>query len=151
MSLQEKINEDLKRSMKEKAEPALSTLRMLKSDIQYELTKTGSSTIPDEQIIQIIKRNISKRKDTALEYHKVSRVDLATKEEQEAAFLQEYLPPSIPDAEIESIVLRAIAELGAKNPSDIGKVMGKVMGELKGKNVEGSIVSTLVKKNLVQS
>ncbi len=151
MSLQEKINDDLKRSMKEKAEPALSTLRMLKSDIQYELTKTGSSTIPDEHIIQIIKRNISKRKDTAQEYHKANRIDLATKEEQEASFLYEYLPPSIPESEIESVVIRIISEMGAKSPSDTGKVMGKVMGELKGKNVEGSVVSTLVKKNLVQS
>ncbi|NBU96610.1 MAG: GatB/YqeY domain-containing protein [Spirochaetia bacterium] len=151
MSLQEKINEDLKRFMKEKAEPALSTLRMLKSDIQYELTKTGSSAIPDEQIIQIIKRNISKRKDTAHEYHKANRIDLAVKEEQEASFLQEYLPPSIPESEIESVVIRVITEMGAKSPSDAGKVMGKVMGEFKGKNVDGSLVSSLVKKNLVQS
>lgn len=148
MSLQEKLNEDLKKFMKEKKEPALSTLRMLKSDIQYELTKTGSSSIPDDQVLQIIKKNISKRKDTALEYRKANRNDLAEKEEVEANFLQDYLPPSLPLEEVERIILSVINQMGAKSPSEMGKVMGRVMAELKGKNVEGSLVSELVKKNL---
>jgi len=151
MSLQEKINEDLKRSMKERSEPALSTLRMLKSDIQYELTKTGSSSISDDQVLQIIKKNISKRRDTSQEYSKANRQDLAEKEDKEADFLHGFLPPSIPESELETVVLRVISEIGAKSPSDMGKVMGKVMLEFKGKNVEGSVVSALVKKNLTPS
>jgi uncharacterized protein YqeY len=151
MSLQEKINEDLKRSMKERLEPALSTLRMLKSDIQYELTKTGSSSISDDQVLQIIKKNISKRRDTSQEYSKANRQDLAEKEDKEADFLHGFLPPSIPESELETVVLRVISEIGAKSPSDMGKVMGKVMLEFKGKNVEGSVVSALVKKNLTPS
>jgi len=151
MSLQEKLNDDLKRSMKEKLEPGLSTLRMIKSDIQYELTKTGGSSISDEAILQIIKKNIAKRRDTALEYRKASRIDLAEKEEQEANFLQDYLPPMVPESEIQELVIKIIQELGAKSPSEMGKVMGKVMGELKGKNVDGSLVSNLVKKNLTLS
>jgi len=148
MSLQEKINEDLKRSMKERLEPALSTLRMLKSDIQYELTKTGSTSIPDDHVLQIIKKNISKRRESSQEYNKANRQDLAEKEDREADFLQGFLPPSVPESELEKVVLRVISEIGAKSPSDMGKVMGKVMLELKGKNVEGSVVSALVKKNL---
>jgi uncharacterized protein YqeY len=151
MSLQEKINEDLKRSMKERLEPALSTLRMLKSDIQYELTKTGSSTIPDDHVLQIIKKNISKRRDTSQEYNKANRQDLAEKEDKEADFLQSFLPPSVPETELQEIITRVISEMGAKSPSEIGKVMGRVMLELKGKNVEGSVVSALVKKNLSPS
>ena len=151
MSLQKKINEDLKRSMKERLEPALSTLRMLKSDIQYELTKTGSSSISDDQVLQIIKKNISKRRDTSQEYSKANRQDLAEKEDKEADFLHGFLPPSIPESELETVVLRVISEIGAKSPSDMGKVMGKVMLEFKGKNVEGSVVSALVKKNLTPS
>ncbi len=151
MSLQEKINEDLKRSMKERLEPALSTLRMLKSDIQYELTKTGSSSISDDQVLQIIKKNISKRRDTSQEYSKANRQDLAEKEDKEADFLHGFLPPSIPESDLETVVLRVISEIGAKSPSDMGKVMGKVMLEFKGKNVEGSVVSALVKKNLTPS
>ena len=127
MSLQEKINEDLKRSMKERLEPALSTLRMLKSDIQYELTKTGSSSISDDQVLQIIKKNIAKRRDTSQEYSKANRQDLAEKEDKEADFLHGFLPASIPESELETVVLRVIAEIGAKSPSDMRKVMGKVM------------------------
>ncbi len=148
MSLQQKINEDLKQAMKSKREPDLSTLRMLKADLQYELTKTGSSTLEDNQVIQIIKKNISKRKDTAQEYRKASRIDLAEKEESEAKFLESYLPPSVPEEEISALADKTIAEMGAKSSSDIGKVMSKVMAELKGKNVEGALVSKIVKSKL---
>jgi uncharacterized protein len=151
MSLQEKINEDLKHSLKERIEPALSTLRMLKSDIQYELTKTGLSSISDEQVMLIVKRNISKRRDTAQEYKKANRLDLAEREENEANFLQDFLPPSLPESELIPIIQHILSELGANSPSDMGKVMGRVMAELKGKNAEGSLVSSLVKKFLTSS
>ncbi|MCX7998499.1 MAG: GatB/YqeY domain-containing protein [Leptospiraceae bacterium] len=148
MSLQVKINEDLKQAMKNKKEPDLSTLRMLKSDLQYELTKTGASTLDDNTVLQIIKKNISKRKDTAEEYRKAGRNDLAEKEESEAKFLESYLPPSVPEAEIQVLADKIIAELGAKSASDVGKVMGRIMAELKGKNVEGALVSKIVKSKL---
>lgn len=148
MSIQQKINEDLKQAMKTKKEPDLSTLRMLKSDLQYELTKTGASTLDDSLVLQIIKKNISKRKDTAEEYRKASRLDLAEKEEAEAKFLESYLPPSVSEEEISALADKVIAEVGAKSSSDIGKVIGKIMNELKGKNVEGALVSKIVKSKL---
>jgi uncharacterized protein len=148
MSLQIQINEDLKSAMKEKREPDLATLRMLKADIQYELTKTGNAVLGDDQILQIIKKNIAKRKDTALEYRKASRMDLAEKEEKEAAFLETYMPPSLPETEILAVVEKVLAEMGKVPPSESGRVMGKVMAELKGKNVEGSVVSNIVKTKL---
>jgi hypothetical protein len=148
MSLQLKINEDLKLALKAKKEPDLSTLRMLKADIQYELTKTGNSSLADEVILQIIKKNIAKRKETALEYRKAQRIDLAEKEEAEAQFLETYLPPAVPEEEIRQLVEKAIQELNVSSIKDMGKVMGKVMGELKGKNVEGSLVSSIVKSKL---
>lgn len=148
MSLQLKINEDLKQAMKSKKEPDLSTLRMLKADLQYELTKTGVSTLDDSVVLQIIKKNITKRKDTAEEYKKAGRNDLAEKEESEAKFLESYLPPSVPESEIDALAEKIIAELGAKSSSDIGKVMGKIMTELKGRNVEGALVSKIVKSKL---
>ncbi len=148
MSLQLQINEELKIALKEKKEPDLSTLRMLKADIQYELTKTGNSTIPDDLILAIIKKNLSKRKESASEYRKANRIDLAEKEEVEAKFLEKFIPPSLPEEEIRKVIVAAVESMGAKSPSDAGKVIGKVMGELKGKNVEGSLVSSLVKSIL---
>jgi len=148
MSLQEKLNNDLKHSLKEKSEPAFSTLRMLKSNIQFELTKSGASMLGDEQVLQIIKKNIISRKDTASEYKKANRIDLAEKEELEASFLEGYLPPRLPTEEIEGVIHTVIRELGTPSLADLGKVMGRVMAEFKGKNVEGSLVSTLVKQKL---
>jgi uncharacterized protein len=148
MTLQEKINEDLKVAMKAKKEPDLTTLRMIKSDIQYELTKTGTHNLNDESILQILRKNLSKRKDTAIEYRKANRIDLAEKEETEALFIESYMPPGIPEEEILQEVQKAISELNANSPSHIGKVTGKVMAAFKGKNIDGSKVSNLVKESL---
>ncbi|MBP9886385.1 MAG: GatB/YqeY domain-containing protein [Leptospiraceae bacterium] len=151
MSLQEKINEDLKSALKSKEEPKLSTLRLLKSDIQYELTKTGASTLNDEQVINLIKANSKKRRETAVEYRKANREDLALKEDSEDAILASYLPASMPESEVREVISRIIKELAPKSPAEAGKVIGKVMQELKGKNADGSLVSSLVKSMMSEA
>ena len=145
MSLQTQINEDLKSALKSKEEPKLSTLRLLKSDIQYELTKTGVSTLNDDQVIALIRANSKKRRESASEYRKANREDLAVKEETEDAILASYLPANMPEAELREGILRVIKELAPKSPAEAGKVIGKVMQEVKGKNADGSLVSSLVK------
>ena len=151
MSLQEKINEDLKSALKSKEEPKLSTLRLLKSDIQYELTKTGASTLNDEQVINLIKANSKKRRETAVEYRKANREDLALKEDSEDAILASYLPASMPESEVREVISRIIKELAPKSPAEAGKVIGKVMQELNGKNADGSLVSSLVKSMMSEA
>ncbi len=145
MSLQTQINEDLKSALKSKEEPKLSTLRLLKSDIQYELTKTGVSTLNDDQVIALIRANSKKRRESASEYRKANREDLAIKEEAEDAILTSYLPANMPESELREVVARVIKELAPKSPAEAGKVIGKVMQEVKGKNADGSLVSSLVK------
>ena len=145
MSLQTQINEDSKSALKSKEEPKLSTLRLLKSDIQYELTKTGVSTLNDDQVIALIRANSKKRRESASEYRKTNREDLAVKEETEDAILASYLPANMPEAELREVILRVIKELAPKSPAEAGKVIGKVMQEVKGKNADGSLVSSLVK------
>ncbi|MBK8395376.1 MAG: GatB/YqeY domain-containing protein [Leptospiraceae bacterium] len=151
MSLQQKINDDLKSALKSKEEPKLSTLRLLKSDIQYELTKTGASTLNDDQVIGLIRSNSKKRKETALEYRKANREDLALKEDSEDAVLTSYLPASMPEAEVREVVSRVIKEIAPKSAAEAGKVIGKVMQELKGKNADGSLVSSLVKSMMPEA
>lgn len=148
MSLQTKINEDLKKALKTKDESLLSTLRMLKSDIQYELTKTGASSLTDEQVMNILKKNSKQRLESSKEYKKAGRDDLAKKEESEANLIASYMPPAPSEEEITKLVVDSIQELSAKAPSDMGKVMGKIMQTLKGKNVDGSYISNLVKTKL---
>ncbi len=151
MSLQVKINDDLKKALLSKDELTLSTLRLLKSDIQYELTKTGASTISDESIISIIRGNQKKRKESSAEYRKANRNDLADREDAEEQVLLLYLPAMMPEAEVREVVLKVIETLNAKSPSESGKVIGKVMQELKGKNADGSLVSNLVKSILSET
>ncbi|TGM98838.1 GatB/YqeY domain-containing protein [Leptospira dzoumogneensis] len=148
MSLQLKINTDLKEAMKAKQEPLLSTLRLLKADIQYELTKNGAQELSDEQVIALIKRGYVKRTDAIQMYEKANRNDLADKEKGEAEVLKSYLPPDVPEDQIIAAVEKFVIELGASGPKDIGKVMGKVMAEFKGANIDGSKVSAIVKSKL---
>ncbi|TGK18968.1 GatB/YqeY domain-containing protein [Leptospira fluminis] len=148
MSLQAKINEDLKEAIKTKQEPLLSTLRLLKADIQYELTKTGAQQLIDEQIITLIKRGYVKRTDAIQMYEKANRTDLADKEKAEAEVLKSYLPPEVSEEQILTALEKIIAEVKPAGPKDIGKVMGRVMAEFKGLNIDGSKVSAIVKSKL---
>ncbi|EPG66746.1 GatB/YqeY domain-containing protein [Leptospira wolffii] len=148
MSLQLKINADLKEAIKSKQEPLLSTLRLLKADIQYELTKTGAQELNDEQVITLIKRGYAKRTDAIQMYEKANRTDLAEKEKAEAEVLKSYLPPDVPEEQIQAAVEKIVQEMNASGPKDIGKVMGRVMAEFKGLNIDGSKVSAIVKSKL---
>jgi uncharacterized protein YqeY len=148
MTLQEKISADLKQALKSKEELVLGTLRLVKADLQYELTKTGASELSDVAVMQILKSNYKKRKDTALEYDKVGRIDLADREREEASVIARYIPAEISESEIQAVVTQAIQEMGAVSPSDMGKVMGKVMAAFKGQNIDGSKVSHIVKQSL---
>ncbi|EQA43261.1 YqeY-like protein [Leptospira broomii serovar Hurstbridge str. 5399] len=148
MSLQAKINTDLKEAIKSKQEPLLSTLRLLKADIQYELTKTGAQELSDEQIIVLIKRSYVKRTDAIQMYEKANRSDLADKEKAEAEVLKSYLPPEVSEDQILGVLDKIVAELKPTGPKDIGKVMGRVMAEFKGLNIDGSKVSAIVKSKL---
>ncbi|ASV05983.1 GatB/YqeY domain-containing protein [Leptospira interrogans] len=147
MSLQIKINDDLKEAMKAKKEPHLSTLRLLKSDIQYELTKTGAKELADDQVVSVIKKAYAKRLDAIQMYQKAGRTDLLAQEEGEASVLKEYLPPEIPESEIITTIDQIFAEL-QPTAKDMGKVMGRVMAAFKGKSIDGTKVSAIVKSRL---
>ncbi|TGL74166.1 GatB/YqeY domain-containing protein [Leptospira jelokensis] len=148
MTLQETISTDLKTALKAKDEIVLGTLRLIKAEIQYELTKTGASELSDTAVMQILKTNYKRRKDTALEYDKANRPDLSSKEIEEAEIISRYIPKEVSEEEIGKATEEAILELSATGPQDMGKVMGKVMAKFKGQNIDGSKVSSLVKQAL---
>ncbi|ABZ94024.1 GatB/YqeY domain-containing protein [Leptospira biflexa] len=148
MTLQETISSDLKTALKAKDEIVLGTLRLIKAEIQYELTKTGASELTDTAVMQILKTNYKRRKDTALEYDKANRPDLSSKELEEAEIIVRYIPKEVSEEEIGKATEEAILELNAAGPQDMGKVMGKVMAKFKGQNIDGSKVSSLVKQAL---
>lgn len=148
MTLQEQVNHDLKEAMRAKEETTLNTLRLLKSEIQYELTKTGASTVSDDVVITLLKKAISQRTESATQFRNANREDLASKEEAEREILKKYLPPDLPDSAILEAIDKAIQELSPKTQKEAGKITGNVMGKLKGKNANGTRVSELVKEKL---
>ncbi len=132
--------------MKSKNELLSSTLRMMKSDILYEKTKS-TQELTDEKIIEVLTRSAKRRKEAIAEYEKAGRDDLARKEKQELEIIMQYLPQQMSADEIASHVDAVIASMGTITNKDTGKVMGQVMKDLKGK-ADGQIVKQIVAQKL---
>ncbi|MBM7559166.1 GatB/YqeY domain-containing protein [Marinitoga litoralis] len=144
MDLKAKLNEDLKKYMKEKNSKALNAIKILKTEIKKaEVEK--QKELNDEEIMALIRKQIKMRQDSIQQYREANREDLVEEEEYELNILKEYLPPEMPDEEIEKIIKNIISELGES--AKFGQVMGKAMKELKGK-VDGNKVNSIVKKML---
>ena len=144
----EKIQEDLKAAMRSKAAVELSTLRLLKSDVQYEMTKSGAVSLPEADVQLVIKKAIKKRRESIEQFRKAGREEQAQAEEAEAAILERYLPASVPDSEIEAAIADVMAKAASAGRADMGRVMGQVMGRFKGQNVDGARVRELVESKL---
>ena len=158
MSLKEKIEEDLKRALKEKKERAISVLRLLKNAIflkekekRYKIftQKKGikeeelekESQLLDEEIIEVISSEIKKRKEAILEFKKGKREDLVEKETEELEILKSYLPQQISEEEIQKLAKEIIEKVGP----NFGAVMREMMQKVRGR-AEGSLVSKIVKE-----
>ncbi|MCB1308394.1 MAG: GatB/YqeY domain-containing protein [Leptospiraceae bacterium] len=146
--LQDKIEADLRHALKNRLQQELATLRLLKSDLQYELTKDGSSEMDDEQVKVVLKRAVKKRRESIEQFEKAGKTEQAAQEQAELEIIERYLPAAVSAAEVERLVDEVCASVNPTGPSDMGKVMGAVMGKLKGQNVEGKLVKDLVQKKL---
>ncbi len=145
-SLQETITEHLKDAMKKKEELRLGTLRMLKSELQYELTKTGAQTLDDDAVLTLIRRGIKKRQEAREQFEKGGRPEMAEKEGLEIKILEVYLPASVSEDVLRKKIEEVIAEVKPAGPQEFGKVMGKVMAAFKGQSVDGNTVNKLVRE-----
>jgi uncharacterized protein YqeY len=146
MALKERLDQDLKAAMRERAELKLSTIRMLKSAIKYreiELMKP----LDDAGVQGVIASEIKRRRDSVEQYRAANRADLADKEDAELHILQAYLPQQLTHAELEAKVEEAVKKVGAQGPKDMGAVMKALLPEVQGK-AEGKLVSELVKARL---
>lgn len=144
--MKDRIAKDIVTAMKEKDKVTLETLRMVKGAIQMEEIK-AKKELTDDNIALVIGKQIKTRKESIEEFKKGNREDLISKTTEEIKVLEKYMPEQLSIEEIDAIVTRAISELGASIPSDMGKVMGKVTPLLKGKADMG-LVSKLVKDKL---
>ena len=141
-----KIQQDLTDSLKQKNEIKTSTLRLVISEIgNARIAKGGDLT--DEDIAQVIAKEAKKRQESIAAFVKGERQDLAEKEEKELSILKTYLPAQIAQDELIKIVDLQIAEAGARDMKDLGKVMSAVLSKVKGR-AEGGAVATIVKSKL---
>lgn len=150
MTLSERINEDIKEGMKAKDRNKLDALRAIKSAILLEATKGGGNEgVDDVAVVKILQKLLKQRADAAQLYKEQSRQDLAEVEENQAAVIEAYLPAMLSEEEIKKAVSTIITTIGAKGPSDTGKVMGAATKELAGK-VDNKVLAGVV-KSLLQS
>lgn len=164
MDLREQINKELNEAFKGKEELKVSVLRMLTAALlnkekekRYKISRENSgmeekelaekSALSNEEVVDAISSEVKKRKESAQEYEKAGRTELAEKEKKETEILQKYLPEQLSEEEVKKLVQEAIEQTGAKDQKDIGKVMGALMSKVKGK-ADGSLVSKIVKELL---
>jgi uncharacterized protein len=149
-NLKQKLNDDLRQSMRDRNELKTSTLRMLLSAIKYaEIKPDKQITLTDADILGVIAREIKQREESITAYKAGNRQDLADKESAEMAILKAYMPQQLSHDEIVEEVKQTIAEVGAKSPADKGKVMQKIMAKLKGradgKDINNTVTELLSK------
>lgn len=146
--LKDQIQEDLKNAMMAKDENTLSTVRMLKSALQYyEIQKGASYSATDEDVIEVVGREIKKRKESIELYEKGGRQELADKEQNELEILRKYLPEQLSEDELRNIIDAVVSKTGASSIQDMGKVMAVIMPQTKGR-ADGQLVSKIVREKL---
>jgi len=146
MSLKDQITEDMKTAMRAKDMERLGTIRLLQAAMKQKEVDERI-TLDDAGVIAIVDKLIKQRKDSIAAFEGAGRQDLADKEKAEMAVLQVYLPARLSAEEVAAEVKAIVAELGAKGPGDMGKVMGAVKTRLAGKADMGE-VSAAVKAAL---
>ncbi len=149
-TLKERISEDIKTAMKARDKIRLETIRSIKKVIiekETEVRPKGQDQLTPEQELELLAQQAKQRRDSIEQYRQGGRDDLADKEAQELAIIETYLPAQLSTEEIEAIIDKIIASVGASSPKDMGKVMGPAMKELKGK-ADGKQVQKIVKAKL---
>ena len=148
MTLEEKINADLKTAMLAREEATVRGLRAIKSGIILAKTEKGANgVITPEKEVQMLQKMVKQRKDSIAEFEKANRQDLIAKEQEEVAVIEKYLPAMMSEDEIREVVKAAIASTGATGQKEMGKVMGVVSKQLAGK-ADNKLVADVVKSLL---
>ena len=149
MSIQERIDSDLKEAMRAKDTTKLTVLRMLKSALKYAaIAKPGAEAeLSDAEAAQVIRKQAKQRQDSIESFEKGGRAELAQKEQKELSILNDYLPQAMSAGEVEQTVREAIAEVGATSKAQMGAVMKAVQAKVAGR-VDGKTLSQEVSRQL---
>jgi uncharacterized protein YqeY len=146
MSLNERLNEDMKQAMKSQEKFKLSVIRQLRSAIKY-IEIEEHRELNDEEVLHIINREVKQRRDSLQDFEKAGRDDLVEKINLELTIISKYLPQQLTEEEIQAIVKQTILEVGASSKADMGKVMGALMPKVSGR-ADGKIINQIVQQML---
>jgi len=148
MSLFDIVSEDIKKAMLAREKEKLEALRAVKTAFLLARTESGAGgeLTPDAEL-KIVQKLVKQRRESAEIYQQQNRQDLADKELVEASVIEQYLPAQMSEQELETALKAIIDRVGAKAPSDMGKVMGAATKELSGK-ADGKAISVKVKQLL---
>lgn len=145
-SLKQRIDQDSKEALKTKDSLRLNVLRMIKSEIRYKEIEKRSE-LSDDDVISVLSSSIKKRKDSIQQFEKGGRDDLASKEKTELEVILKYMPEQLTEEELNQIISKAIKDVEAAGPLDLGKVMKQIMPNVRGR-ADGKKVNLLVSSRL---
>ena len=144
--MREKILEDLKTAMKNQDKETLNVIRMVKGAMQL-VEINLKHELSDEEMIDVIAKQIKTRKESLIEFEKGNREDLITQTNKEIEILSKYMPEQLSMDEVNAIIDEAFNAVNPTGPSDMGKIMGLITPKLKGKTDMG-LVSKLVRDKI---
>jgi uncharacterized protein YqeY len=149
MTLQERVDLELKEAMRAKDTTKLGVLRMLKSALKYAaIAKSGAEAqLSDAEAAQVIRKQAKQRQDSIESFEKGGRAELADKEREELSILNTYLPQAMSADEVAKVVRETIAEVDAKSKAHMGSVMKALQAKVAGR-VDGKILSAEVQNQL---
>jgi uncharacterized protein YqeY len=149
MTLQERVDSDLKDAMRAKDATRLGVLRMLKSALKYSAIEKGGAEaqLDDAEAFQVIRKQVKQRQDSIEQFEKGGRPELAAKENEELAILNAYLPQGLSADELANVVRETISEVGATSKAQMGAVMKALQGKVAGR-ADGKTLSQEVQKQL---
>lgn len=146
MTLKDKLAEDLKFSMKSKDTVRKNTVQSIRAAV-LQVEKDNKVTLDDEGVIEVIAKELKKRKDVLPDYEKSGRDDLIGDLKKEIEVLVGYLPSQLTKEELDEIVKKSIETVGATSIKDMGKIMADVLPKVKGR-ADGKMVNEIVRTYL---
>ena len=146
--LKEKLLEDLKVSMRDKNIVIKNTFQMIRAAI-LQIEKDTVNVVDDVKIIDIIAKEMKKKKDAMADFEKAERQDLIDQTNEEMKVLEEYLPKQLSKEEIKEIVSKVISDIGATSMKDMGSVMKEAKAVI-GAGADGKTINEVVKELLGQ-
>jgi uncharacterized protein YqeY len=147
MTLQERIDADLKDAMRAKDGGRLGVLRMLKSAMKYAAIEKSDAGLDDAAASQVIRKQVKQRQDSIESFEKGGRPELAAKEKEELEMLNAYLPKGMNAEELAAMVRETIAEVGATSKAQMGVVMKAMQTKVAGR-ADGKTLSAEVQRQL---